>query len=106
MSYGTTGNVADLPKSDHGSSIRGTDPVTGADSSSAPRDNGEETAGSDEAAHSVPFRQRAKAFYERNMGLLFVFIAQIFASVVSFATGSVHFPADRSCQDVHDYQAP
>ncbi|KAH6887095.1 hypothetical protein B0T10DRAFT_549940 [Thelonectria olida] len=82
MSYGTVKPPAAKPNSaESPQTLRqnAADPL-----SASPLCDGEQAAETHERPRT--FRQKLKAFYTRNIGLFFVFLAQMFASIMSMTT--------------------
>lgn len=93
MAYGAVKTTPDAAARPAGSSASQTDDNINGNASQAPQ-------GSDAAdEQSTTFWSRTKAFYQNNIGLFFVFLAQIFASIVRKPPShhSTHVPtlADR-----------
>lgn len=77
MAYGSVNTTPDAAARSTGSSSAQTNGNSNGDASHP-------VQGADAADEQTPtFWQRTKAFYQTNIGLFFVFLAQIFASIVS-----------------------
>lgn len=76
MAYGSVKTTPDAAAQPTGSSSAQTNGNSNGDASHP-------VQGADAADEQTTFWQRTKAFYQTNIGLFFVFLAQIFASIVS-----------------------